>query len=157
MFACAAGILIVAGLMPKFAAVLNTIPMAVIGGATLTVFGSITVTGIRILTRDGLSARKGTIAGTSIALGMGISMVSGALAGPGIPAWVTSIFGGSAIVVTTLMAIGLNLVLPDPDGERAVGAVEEDEMIGIDGADLAIDEHEAALHGAAVPAESKAV
>lgn len=157
VFACAAGILIVAGLMPKFAAVLNTIPMAVIGGATLTVFGSITVTGIRILTRDGLSARKGTIAGTSIALGMGISMVSGALAGPGIPAWVTSIFGGSAIVVTTLMAIGLNLVLPDPDGERAVGAVEEDEMIGIDGADLAIDEHEAALHGAAVPAESKAV
>lgn len=106
------------------------------------------MTGIRILTRDGLSARKGTIAGTSIALGMGISMVSGALAGPGIPEWVTSIFGGSAIVVTTLLAIILNLVLPDPDGEKAVAAVEEDEELGIDGAALAADEAAAAAMAA---------
>lgn len=124
VFACAAGILIVCGLVPKFAAVLDTIPMCVIGGATITVFGSITMTGIRILTKGGLTNRKATIAGLSVALGMGINMVSGSLAGPGMPAWVTSIFGGSAIVVTALMAIVLNLILPDPDGEKAAAEAE---------------------------------
>lgn len=118
VFATAAIILIACGLMPKFAAVLDTIPMCVIGGATINVFGSITMTGIRILTKGGLTNRRATIAGLSVALGMGISMVDGSLAGAGIPAWITSIFGGSAIVVTAVTAIVLNLVLPDTDGDR---------------------------------------
>ncbi|MCC6098366.1 MAG: purine permease [Olsenella sp.] len=130
VFACAAGILIACGLIPKFAAVLDTIPMCVIGGATITVFGTITMTGIRILTKGGLTNRRASIAGLSVALGMGISMVSGSLAGPGIPAWVTSVFGGSAIVVTTLVAIILNLILPDPDGEKAQDAKEEAKELG---------------------------
>ena len=126
VYACAATILIVCGLIPKFAAALDTIPMCVIGGATITVFGSITMTGIRILTKGGLSNRKATIAGLSVALGMGISVVSGSLAGPGMPSWITNIFGNSAIVVTALMAITLNLILPDLDGEK-VEAAKEDE------------------------------
>lgn len=130
VFACAACILIACGLVPKFAAVLDTIPMCVIGGATITVFGTITMTGIRILTKGGLTNRRASIAGLSVALGMGISMVSGSLAGPGIPAWVTSVFGGSAIVVTTLVAIVLNLILPDPDGERAQDAKDEARQLG---------------------------
>lgn len=130
VFACAAGILIVCGLVPKFAAVLDTIPMCVIGGATITVFGSITMTGIRILTKGGLTNRKATIAGLSVALGMGINMVSGSLAGPGMPAWVTNLFGGSAIVVTALMAIVLNLILPDPNGERAAAEAELERETG---------------------------
>lgn len=130
VFACAAGILIVCGLVPKFAAVLDTIPMCVIGGATITVFGSITMTGIRILTKGGLTNRKASIAGLSVALGMGINMVTGSLAGPGMPAWVGGIFGGSAIVVTALMAIILNLVLPDPNGERAAAEAEMEKQTG---------------------------
>lgn len=129
VFASAAVILIICGFVPKFASILSTIPQCVIGGATISVFGSITMTGIRILTKGGLSNRRATIAGLSIALGMGISIVPKCLAGPGIPAMVTSLFGGSAIVVTTLMAIVLNLILPDPDGEKARDAAEEEKQL----------------------------
>lgn len=130
VFTTAALILVIAGLVPKFAAVLDTIPMCVIGGATISVFGSITMTGIRILTKGGLTNRRATIAGLAVALGMGISTVSGSLAGPGIPNWITSIFGGSAVVVTALVAIILNLVLPDPNGEKKQDEEEEEEELG---------------------------
>jgi xanthine/uracil permease len=43
------------------------------------------------------------------------------------PSWITSIFGNSAIVVTALMAITLNLILPDPDGEKIEAAKEDEE------------------------------
>ena len=124
VFACAAGILIVCGLVPKFAAAFNTIPMCVIGGATITVFSIIAMTGIRMLTKGGMTDRKATIAGLSLALGMGINIVSGSLAGPGMPAWITSIFGGSPIVISALMAIILNLTLPDPNDERSAEGVK---------------------------------
>jgi NCS2 family nucleobase:cation symporter-2 len=38
--------------------------------------------------------------------------VSGALAGPGMPAWVATVFGSSPVVVASIMAIILNLALP---------------------------------------------
>lgn len=57
VFSTAAIILIAAGLMPKLAAVLSGIPQAVIGGATINVFGTISMTGIRMLTKDGLTPR----------------------------------------------------------------------------------------------------
>ena len=50
VFTLAAGILLVAGLMPKFASLLTTIPQCVIGGATISVFATITMTGIRMIT-----------------------------------------------------------------------------------------------------------
>lgn len=126
VFTVAAGILIVAGLAPKFAAVLSGIPQAVIGGATVTVFGSIAMTGIRMLTQGGLGPRKSTIAGLSLALGMGIALTEGALAGPGMPAAINDILGESAIVITTLCAILLNLVLPKlPEDNPAIQAAEE--------------------------------
>ena len=40
--------------MPKLAAALTTIPQCVIGGATLSVFAAITMTGIRMITGDGV-------------------------------------------------------------------------------------------------------
>ena len=90
VFTVAACILVVAGLAPKFAAVLSGIPQAVIGGATVTVFGSIAMTGIRMLTQGGLGPRKSTIAGLSLALGMGVAMTKGALTGEGVPLWFAS-------------------------------------------------------------------
>lgn len=112
-------IMLCAGLMPKVAFVLSGIPKAVIGGATINVFATITMTGVRLLTKDGLPQRTASIAGLSIALGMGIALTSGALAGPGMPVWVQSVLGSSSLVVTTLTAIVLNLVLP---GRESVGA-----------------------------------
>lgn len=113
VFAFASLILLVAGLVPKLSAILTTIPQAVIGGATISVFATITMTGIRMITSDDFSMRSSVVVGLSVALGVGITQVTGALQGPGFPAWVHTVFGSSPIVVTAIMAILLNLLLPE--------------------------------------------
>ncbi len=112
VFALAALILLVAGLVPKFASLLTTIPQCVIGGATISVFATITMTGIRMITEGGFTPRKSSVVGLSVALGVGITQVSGCLVGEGFPAWVNTVFGSSSVVVAALMAILLNLILP---------------------------------------------
>lgn len=82
VFAFASLILLVAGLVPKLSAILTTIPQAVIGGATISVFATITMTGIRMITSDDFSMRSSVVVGLSVALGVGITQVTGALQGP---------------------------------------------------------------------------
>ena len=112
VFAFASLVLLAAGLVPKLSAVLTTIPQAVIGGATISVFATITMTGIRMITSENFSMRSSAVVGLSVALGVGITQVSGSLQGPGFPMWVHTVFGSSPIVVTAIMAIFLNLLLP---------------------------------------------
>ena len=118
VFAFASAVLLVTGLVPKLSAVLTTIPQAVIGGATISVFATITMTGIRMITSDHFSMRSSALVGLSVALGVGITQVSGSLQGPGFPMWVNTVFGSSPIVVTAIMAIILNLVLPKDLGAK---------------------------------------
>ena len=82
------------------------------GGATISVFGTITLNGIRILVKDGLTPRTCTIFGVSVAFGLGIAQVSGSLTGVGMPGWINTIFGTSAITPCAIMAIVLNLLMP---------------------------------------------
>lgn len=112
VFTLAAAILLVAGLLPKCAAVLTSIPQQVIGGATIGVFATIGMNGVVMFSRHGLSQRDTTLMGLSIAFGTGIERTAGALAGAGFPAWVDTVFGGSSIAVAALVAVVLNLVLP---------------------------------------------
>ena len=125
VFAVAAVILLIAGFVPKISAFLTTIPQAVIGGATITVFAVIAMTGIRTFTTGGFDNRKSAIVGLSVALGVGVTSVSGSLTGPGMPAWVNTIFGSSSVVVTAIMAIILNLILP----KTSTGQVETEETV----------------------------
>lgn len=111
VFTFAAGVILVAGLIPKFAALLTTIPHCVIGGATIAVFATITMTGIRMIALNKMTTRNMSVVGLSVALGVGITQVPGALAG--FPEWVVTVFGSSSVVVATLMAILLNLLLPN--------------------------------------------
>jgi len=112
VFAFASLVLLVAGLVPKFSAILTTIPQAVIGGATISVFATITMTGIRMITSEKFTMRSSAVVGLAVALGVGITQVSGSLQGPGFPAWINTVFGSSPIVVAAIMAIILNLILP---------------------------------------------
>lgn len=122
VFRIAAVILLVAGLVPVFSAVLTTIPYCVLGGATISVFASITMTGIKLITTQPLDFRNTTIVGLAIALGMGVTQANAALAT--FPAWVTTIFGKSPVVLAMITAVVLNLLLPKPKGS-AVEPVEE--------------------------------
>ena len=114
VFALAGGFLLLAGVSPKFAAVLTTIPQCVLGGATITVFYTIAMTGMKLIASQDLTARNTTIVGLSAALGVGISQASGALSQ--FPEAVTMIFGKSPVVIATLMAVLLNLLLPKEKG-----------------------------------------
>nr|WP_317378162.1 nucleobase:cation symporter-2 family protein [uncultured Faecalimonas sp.] len=106
----AAGIILLAGFIPKFSAILTTIPQCVLGGATISVFASIAMTGIKLVVQQPLTYRNTSIVGLSVALGMGITQCSDALAQ--LPAWVTTVFGKSPVVVTAIAAILLNVILP---------------------------------------------
>ena len=110
VFALTGAFLLLAGLSPKFAAVLTTIPQCVLGGATVTVFSTIAMTGMKLIASQDLTARNTTIVGLSAALGVGISQAAGAL--NQFPDSFTMIFGKSPVVVATIMAVLLNLILP---------------------------------------------
>ena len=110
VFGMAAVILLVAGLIPKFSSILTTIPYCVLGGATVSVFASIAMTGVKLITAAPMDYRNTTIVGLAIALGMGITQANAALAS--FPDWVTTVFGKSPVVLATITAIVLNLVLP---------------------------------------------
>ena len=116
VFAFAACVLLVAGFVPKFASLLTTIPQCVIGGATISVFATITMTGIRMITSAKLTQRNVAIVGLSVALGVGVTTVEGCLSG--FPSWVATVFGSSSVVIATLTAIFLNLILPKESGQN---------------------------------------
>ena len=106
----AAALLLLAGIVPKFSSLLTTIPQCVLGGATITVFASIAMTGIKLITTAPMSYRNTTVVGLSIAVGMGVTQASASL--EQFPIWVTAIFGKSPVVLATIGAIILNLILP---------------------------------------------
>jgi xanthine permease len=112
----AGGILLVAGFLPKFSSLLTTIPLCVLGGATASVFASITMTGIKLITKQKMSYRNNFIVGLAVALGMGITSVPEALAL--FPPSIIAIFGKSPVVLASLVAILLNVILPK-DKEEA--------------------------------------
>lgn len=110
VFAMTGGFLMLAGLIPKFSAILTTIPQCVLGGATISVFSTIAMTGMKLIASETISPRNTTIVGLSAALGVGISQSSSALSQ--FPESITIIFGKTPVVIATIMAVLLNLILP---------------------------------------------
>lgn len=102
--------LIVAGLIPKLGAILSTLPQSVIGGASIIIFSQITLTGIAILTSEGLTDRSKLITGLSLSFGLGLAQVPEAMAS--FPTFLGILFGQSSIVISCLTALVLNLILP---------------------------------------------
>ncbi|MTD38113.1 purine permease [Erwinia sp. CPCC 100877] len=107
----ASAILLIAGFVPKVASILTTIPYAVIGGATISVFASISMTGVRMISSQKLTPRNTGVVGIALAFGIGVTLSTGSLSG--FPAWVTTIFGNSEVILTTIVAVALNLVLKE--------------------------------------------
>lgn len=113
----AAVIMLVAGFVPKFSALLTTIPQCVLGGATISVFASIAMTGIKLIMLQEMNYRNTAIVGLSVALGMGVTQAPASLAS--FPSWVTTIFGSSPVVLATLTAIILNTILPKEEKKKS--------------------------------------
>ena len=108
--ATGAVIMIIAGIFPAFGALLATLPDAVLGGCTIMMFGSIVVSGLRMIGNCGYSQRNITIVALSLSTGIGFTQVPEIFAI--FPQVVQNVFAQNCVAVVFLVAIILNLVLP---------------------------------------------
>lgn len=111
-FALATGavFLILCGLIPKLGALVSIMPQSVLGGAAVMMFSSIVVSGILLITKEELTPRNLTIVAVALGVGYGMGANPGILVSA--PESVKLIFGGSGIVPAALVAIVLNVLLP---------------------------------------------
>ena len=102
--------LIALGLLQGLGDLLLAIPKPVIGGATILMFGSVAATGVGILAGLELKRRELMVIGISLGLGLGPSMVPGAL--DELPSLLKTVLG-SAAATAGLTAIFLHALLPN--------------------------------------------
>lgn len=112
LFAISTGaiFLVLCGLFPKLAAIIQMMPQSVLGGAAVMMFASIVVSGIQLVTKDGVSNRTVTI--VSVALGLGYGLGANTEVLSNLPQFVELIFGGSGIVPAAIIAMILNIAIP---------------------------------------------
>ena len=112
-----AAILVLMGLFPIFGAILQTMPKPVLGGATLVMFGTVAVAGIRVLASAKLDRRDMMIISISIGMGIGVSMVPDILSQ--LPELVRNVLI-SPVAIGAITAILLSLFLPEENGPLMV-------------------------------------
>ena len=120
-------ILVIAGLIPKFGGIMTSIPYPVLGGATISVFAAITMSGIQLITEQPLSYRNRMIVGISLAVAVGLTNVP-AIVGF-LPAEVASVITGSPIITGFLISFILNLIVPADDTEEEAEDATEGEPL----------------------------
>ncbi len=103
-------IMIVCGLVPKVGAVIASMPLPVLGGGVIVMFGMVAAAGMNMLTEVTMNRRNMVIIAVSLAVGLGLNLVPSAVQYlPG----VVKTLATSAVAPTAILAIGLNLILPD--------------------------------------------
>ncbi len=101
-------ILVVLGLLPKMAALVESVPQFVLGGAGLVMFGMVATTGIRILAKVDFETHRENLYIVAVSLGAGLIPLAA-------PRWTQHLPLGlhplldSGILLTTLVAVALNL------------------------------------------------
>ena len=125
---CVAGglILVVLGLLPKMAALVESLPTVVLGGAGLVMFGMVTATGIRILAGVDFKTNRNNAFVVAVAIGVG--MVP--LVAPNFKQWMPHGLHPlieSGILLTSVAALLLNLYFNGAKGgaEDAVAAAKQ--------------------------------
>jgi len=126
-FVCVAGgvILMVLGLLPKMAALVESLPTFVLGGAGLVMFGMVAATGIRILSAVDFKANRNNL--FIVAISIGIGMVP--LIAPNFKQWMPHSIHPlieSGILLASLAAVALNLFFNGASANEAdaVGAAK---------------------------------
>ena len=103
--------LIVAGLVPKVGAAISTIPIEVLGGGVIVMFGMVAAAGVSMLSDVTWNRRNMVIFAVSLAIGLGLQLEPKAL--QYLPDTLR-ILATSGLLPAALLAIVLNLILPDP-------------------------------------------
>lgn len=103
-------LLVLAGVFPWFGALIVSIPSPVLGGAGLMMFAMIIAAGIQMLDKVERSKRNGLIIAISISCGLAVTTRPELL--DKLPGFFKEVFG-SGITVGSLLALILNLILPE--------------------------------------------
>ena len=111
--------LILCGLVPKVGAIISTVPIEVLGGGVIVMFGMVVAAGISMLSDVHWNRRNMVIFAISLSLGLGLQLEPQAL--QYLPETV-KVLATSGILPAALIAIVLNLLLPK---ELAAEATEE--------------------------------
>ncbi|MFT4618895.1 MAG: xanthine permease [Sulfitobacter sp.] len=111
--------LIICGLIPKVGAVIRTIPIEVLGGGVIVMFGMVVAAGISMLSDVNWNRRNMVIFAIALSVGLGLQLDPKAV--QYLPDAVR-ILMTSGLLPAALIAIVLNLVLPE---ELAAEATEE--------------------------------
>lgn len=105
--------MILGGLFPPVGAFFTTLPDCVLGGCTVIMFGSIMMSGVKMLQDAGMTNRSTLIAATSICLGVGVTEVDGFF--DNLPAVFGEVFAGNMVAGVFVVGLIMELCLPrDP-------------------------------------------
>ena len=109
--AITAGVLLMAmSFLPKFATLVSIMPMAVLGGAGVLMFGNVAASGVKSLSRVNFDNRNLVIVAAGLGIGLGVSFR------PEIVAGLPGILGGlfsSGISAGTIVTLVLNIILKE--------------------------------------------
>lgn len=112
--------LIAAGLIPKIGAIISSIPIEVLGGGVIVMFGMVASAGISMLSDVHWNRRNMVIFAIALSLGLGLQLEPGAL--QHLPGTV-KVLATSGILPAALIAIVLNLILPEELSDEATEEV----------------------------------
>ena len=102
--------LIVCGFIPKIGAIINTVPINVLGGGVVVMFGMVCASGVRMLADVNWNRRNMVIFAISLSIGLGLQLEPSALQHLGDTAQILLTTG---LLPAATLAIILNLVLPE--------------------------------------------
>lgn len=127
--------LILCGLVPKFGAVISAMPIAVLGGGVIVMFGMVAAAGASMLSDVVWNRRNMMIFAIALSVGLGLQLEPGAL--QHLPA-TAGVLMTSGLLPAALIAIVLNLVIPHELDDEEGGAdlsVAATTLSGTDGRD----------------------
>lgn len=104
--------MILAGLLPPIGNFFASLPESVLGGCTLMMFGTITVSGIQMISKAGFSQRNITIVALSLAVGIGFTSASEMDIWYIFPQVIQDVFAANCVAVVFVVSIVLSLILP---------------------------------------------
>ena len=102
--------LIICGFIPLVGAIIRTVPINVLGGGVIVMFGMVAAAGVNMLSGVEWNRRNMVIFAVSLSIGFGLQLVPDALQHT--PSWL-KILLTSGLLPAAFLAIVLNLILPE--------------------------------------------
>ncbi len=122
--------LIACGFLPKVGAAISTIPIEVLGGGVIVMFGMVAAAGVSLLSDVNWNRRSLVIFAVALSVGLGLQLVPTAL--QHLPDTL-KVLMTSGLLPAALIAIILNAVMPDDENDASAGYADGGSGGGNDG------------------------